>query len=190
MSFDMDQSAPLSPEEEEEEKLNPPPAGNKRGEEPPPWLYDRISDASNNAGQVFTIYLGFLAYCALTVISTTDRQIILNERAHLPIINLEVPLNGFFWLAPIILLLSFGYLQLSLHRLNALTFYLGAKYSGVDSRRVYPWIMNIGKNPEPDIIGRLQVFTANFILWIPLPVILSLNALWYIKKHEPILSYS
>jgi len=46
--------------------------------------------------RIYLLYIGFLAYCALTVVSTTDRQIVLNEPAKLPIINVEVALNGIF----------------------------------------------------------------------------------------------
>lgn len=46
------------------------------------------------------LYIGFLAYCALTVVSTTDRQIVLIEPAKLPIINVEVALTVSFALRP------------------------------------------------------------------------------------------
>ncbi len=63
----------------------------------PDWLLDNIAEAFKKRPQEFTwLYIGFLAYCALTVVSTTDRQIVLNEPAKLPIINVEVALNGFF----------------------------------------------------------------------------------------------
>ncbi|GEM_PF-5184809 len=63
----------------------------------PDWLLDNIAEAFKKRPQEFTwLYIGFLAYCALTVVSTTDRQIVLNEPAKLPIINVEVALNGIF----------------------------------------------------------------------------------------------
>lgn len=48
-------------------------------------LLDNIAEASKNARRIYLIYIGFLVYCALTVVSTSDRQMILNEPAHLPI---------------------------------------------------------------------------------------------------------
>ena len=157
--------------------------------EPPTWLMDNIAVASKSAAKTYTVYLGFLAYCALTVISTTDRQIMLNEQAHLPIVNLDVPLNGFFWLSPILLLLFFVYFQIYLHRLRSLISELQMNYPSVERGRLYPWILNIADEPEPGKIGKLQVFAANFTLWISLPILLTLNAFWYIRKHEPVLSY-
>ncbi|TDI94811.1 MAG: hypothetical protein E2O77_00355 [Caldithrix sp.] len=41
----------------------------------PDWLLDNIAEAFKKRPQEFTwLYIGFLAYCALTVASTTDRQ--------------------------------------------------------------------------------------------------------------------
>ena len=62
----------------------------------PDWLIENIAEASKNARQIFILLIGLYAYCALTVVSTTDEQIILNDMARLPILNIDVPLNGFF----------------------------------------------------------------------------------------------
>ncbi len=43
--------------------------------EAPGWLLDNIAEASKNARKIYLLYIGFLAYCALTVVSTTGRQI-------------------------------------------------------------------------------------------------------------------
>ena len=67
--------------------------GKKKRKKPPDWLIENIAEASKNARKIYFLYIGFLAYCALTVFSTTDRQIILNETARLTIVNLDVSLN-------------------------------------------------------------------------------------------------
>jgi len=157
--------------------------------QPPNWLIDNIAEASRNASKIYFLYLGSVAYCALTVFSTTDRQIILNEKARLPIVNLDVSLNGFFWLSPIIVLLIFTYFQLYLHRLKGLTADLRENYAQIEKRRLYPWLLNIAEDQEPGMIGALQVIAAKFTLWMSLPILLSLNAFFYTKKHEPVLSY-
>ncbi len=153
------------------------------------WLIDNITEASKNARQIYFLYIGFLAYCALTIVSTSDRQIILNEEASLPIIKLDVSLSGFFILSPIISLLVFTYLQLYLQRLKGLITDLRANYALVENRRLYPWMLNIAEDPEPGIVGKLQIMFVNFSLWWSLPLVLVLNSLWFIKKHAPILSY-
>ncbi len=81
-------------------------------EKNPKWIIDNIAEASRNARAIYLLFIGFLAYCAITVVNTKDRQLILNGTSHLPIINIDVPLNGFFLLSPLIAIIVFIYLQL------------------------------------------------------------------------------
>lgn len=157
--------------------------------EAPEWLLENIAEASKNARKIYFLYLGLLAYCALTVVSTTHRQIILNETARLPIVNLNVLLNGFFVLSPLIAILVFVYFQLYLHRLRGLIDDLRNNYLSIEKKRLYPWMINISEDPEPGLIGKLQKITVKLTLWVSLPIVLNLIALWHLKKHEPFWSY-
>src|ERR1700761_5420496 len=60
-------------------------------QEAPDWVLENIAELSKHARTVHAFYVSFLLYCALTILSTPDRKIILDEQAHLPIINLDVP---------------------------------------------------------------------------------------------------
>lgn len=155
----------------------------------PSWIIKNIENASKNARKIYFIYIGFLAYCTLTVVTTTDRQIILNEAARLPMINVEVPLNGFFIFAPLIAIFIFIYLQLYLQRLKGLIDDVRLNYQRLEKRRLYPWMLNIAEDPEPGKIGTLQKLFVNFSLWWTLPFVLILFAFWFVKKHDPNLSY-
>ncbi len=155
----------------------------------PEWLIENIAEASKNARKIYFLYLGFLAYCALTVISTSDRQIILNETATLPILKIEVSLNGFFLLGPLIAILVFVYFQLYLHRLKCLVDDLRTNYTSIGKGRLYPWMINIAEDPDPGPVGTLQRIIVAFSVWASLTLVLILFAFWYVKKHEPIWSY-
>lgn len=73
---------------------------NGKKPEDPQELIDNIAEASKNARKIYLLYLGFLAYCALTVFGTNDRTLVLNEPAHLPIVNVGVPLLRDFSFSP------------------------------------------------------------------------------------------
>lgn len=161
----------------------------KQKPDAPDWLIENIAEASINARKLYFLYIGFLAYCSLTVISTSDRQIILNDTAKLPIVNLDVSLNGFFILAPVIAILVFIYFQLYLHRLKALINDLRTNYAPTKKRRLYPWMINIAEDPEPGAIGALQRIIVGFSLWTSLTLVLVLFAFWYVKKHDPFWSF-
>lgn len=155
----------------------------------PSWLIDNIAEASKNARSIYFVYIGFITYCALTVVGTTDRQLVLNETARLPIINMDVSINGFFILAPLLAIGIFIYFQLYLQRLNGLIRDLRTNYAPIEKRRLYPWMLNIAEDPEPGFAGRVQRFVVQLTLWWSLPVVLLLFAMWVVKKHELLISY-
>lgn len=155
----------------------------------PEWLLGAVAESSKNARNIFLLYVGFLTYCILTVVGTTDRQIILNETAHLPIVNIDVSLNGFFIISPIFAICLFIYFQIYLRKLNYLKSKLITNFPDIDKDRIYPWIVNFRDEVNPGILGFLQRLFIKISIWWSLPLALIIIALWYIKKHEPILSY-
>jgi uncharacterized protein YjbI with pentapeptide repeats len=157
--------------------------------EAPDWLIDNIAEASKNTRKIYLLYLGFLAYCALTAISTNDRTLVLNEPAHLPIVNVGVPLEGFFIFAPILAILTFLYLQLYLQNLNGMKKDLENKYVLAEKKRLYPWIINIIDDPEPGLFGFIQQHVVYIALWWTLPLVLMIFAITYVKKHDEAMSY-
>jgi hypothetical protein len=155
----------------------------------PGWLLENITEASKNARKIYLLYLGVLAYIALTVVSTTDRQIVLNEPAILPIIKVPVSLIGFFILAPWLAIMVFIYFQLYLNRLKKLSDRLHKEHPREDRQKIYPWIINFAGEQESGFVGFIQRFMVTFSLWWSLPLVLMLLSAWYIKKHDPLWSY-
>ncbi len=168
----------------EDEKPN-----NGKNPAAPDWLIENIAEASRNARKIYLLYLGFLAYCALTVVSTTDRMLVLNEPANLPIVNVSVPLEGFFIFAPILAIMTFIYFQFYVQKLNSLKWEHERDYGKIGKNRVYPWIVNVLDYPEHGFVGFLQKFVVRFALWWSLPTVLIIFALYYVKKHDLWMSY-
>ncbi|MGI9174083.1 MAG: pentapeptide repeat-containing protein [Rhodothermales bacterium] len=160
----------------------PRPDEHERSGEAPDWLIDNIAECSKNARAIYLLYLGFLAYCAVTLFGVTDRQIVLDEGVRLPLVNVDVSLRGFFFFAPLAALIVFVYLQLYLQRLRRLKLDLRSDYPDVDSKRLYPWMLNIADCPEPGFLGRLQRFIVGLSLWWVLPIVLFI----FLKTHEPL----
>ncbi len=157
--------------------------------EAPPALLANIAEASRNARSIYLLFVGLLAYTALTVASTSDRRLILNEPARLPVINLDVPLDGFFILAPFLAIFMFVYCQLYLHKLKRLFDDLRTNFRPIaEEREIYPWMLNFAAELGSGFVARTQRFIVNFSLWWSLPMVLMLLAAWYLKKHDPLLS--
>jgi len=108
-----------------------------------------IDKASQHARMIYYLYLGFIAYCAVTVFSTTDRQLALKgDKAQLPILDIAVPLDGFFIFAPVLAIGLFVYFMLYLHRLNSLIDDLMEADPSYNKRDLYPWMINIARELE------------------------------------------
>ncbi len=102
-------------------------------------------EASKNARVIFYSLLLGCAYSWLTLWSTTDAHLLANSSAsELPIIGLEVPLLGFYFAAPALLLFGHAYLHMYLLLLWRTLASLPAVFP--DGRaldqRVYPWLLN------------------------------------------------
>jgi hypothetical protein len=72
-----------------------------------------VRASSDKLRQFLIAYLLVVIYVAAVVLSTTDRQLLLvNEGLKLPLIDLAVPLQGFYFVVPyFVLALHFNLLQ-------------------------------------------------------------------------------
>lgn len=156
--------------------------------EVPSWVFDHIAELSKNARTIHTVYVVFLIYCALTVITTPDRKIILDEQARLPIVNLDVPFSGFVSIAPLIAIFIFVYFQLHVQVIKRKICELYLKCDPVDRGRLYPWILNMAEESEEGFFGKLQRATASVSLWLLLLVVLFLLTAFTTQKRDVNLS--
>jgi uncharacterized protein YjbI with pentapeptide repeats len=83
---------------------------------------ERLLDAANSASQhVAALHIAFLALCAyvlVIVFSTTDRDLLLGKGVKLPVIDVEVPIAGFYTVAPYLVVLVHFNLLLQLQLLS------------------------------------------------------------------------
>ncbi len=109
---------------------------------PPDWLISNIAESSSQASKFYSFYIGFITYSFLSVIGTMDRQLILNDKIFLPILQMNVSVDGFFIAAPIIALAIFLYFQLVLHKNKSLIENFGSNcfMSGVSLATVQAWM--------------------------------------------------
>ena len=143
----------------------------------PDWLYANIAETSKSARSAFLAYLGVLAYSALTMVGTKDVDLLLNHSAKLPIIGLEFPLTAFVVVTPVLVVLSFIYLQLYMIHLHHLLRNLECNYEADSKLRLYPWVINVASSP-------LQKAFVNLTMWFLLPLMMMIFAVWVLKFHD------
>jgi uncharacterized protein YjbI with pentapeptide repeats len=105
-----------------------------------------VEETSRNARTIYLTLIALCAFALLTVATTTDVQLILdNFRLRLPILSADIPVALFYVIAPIVGLLVFAYLHLYLAHLWELVSKLPAIFpDGLPLRRkLYPWMLNL-----------------------------------------------
>ena len=103
-----------------------------------------IEEAAKNARKLLFGLLLACMYCWLTIATTTDARLLTNTASSpLPIVGTEIPIAGFYWAAPAILLSVYLYLHLMLQHLWKLLATLPAVFpDGVPlDEKAYPWLL-------------------------------------------------
>lgn len=149
-------------------------------------LTDNISDCSKIANRIFFTYIGFIIYIILSLFLTTDAELIIDEVARLPIVNIEIRLTYFFSAASILAILLFTYFQLYHYTNKKLITELIKQHSTTTKYEVYPWLINIleFKSTSKRVPEHLIRFLYNILSWGLLPLFLIYVSLTTLKKHD------
>lgn len=155
---------------------------------------DHVAEISRHARTVFLGVIGGCVYSWLTISTTSDAMLIVNAASTpLPIIQTHVPITGFYWAAPMILLALFLYLHIYLLRMWDGLGSLPAVFP--DGRRLdqkaYPWLMTglvsasvpLLRQARPSLWW-LQWGLAILAAWILVPFTLLAFWLRYLPKHD------
>ena len=79
-----------------------------------PGLQAAVNDASSRAAALWLSFLTFMAYLTMTVGAVTHDALLKQTAIKLPVLNVDLPLVAFFWIAPLFFLLFHFYLFLQL----------------------------------------------------------------------------
>lgn len=77
-------------------------------------LEKSLNDSATRVSTIWVSFLIFLLYLLTAAITVTHRQLLLAEPVKLPVLNIELPLWGFFFLAPVLLIIFQAYLLIQL----------------------------------------------------------------------------
>ncbi len=155
---------------------------------------EHAKELSQNARKMFLAMLLGCAYTLLTVVTTDDVRLLTNSASSpLPIIGTEIPIVGFYIVAPLILLGLFVYFQLHLQRNWEVLATLPAFFPDGRplDRKAYPWLLNglvrvhsklLNTTRPPMML--LQYFISIILAWGAVPF--TLLALWarFLTRHD------
>jgi uncharacterized protein YjbI with pentapeptide repeats len=153
-----------------------------------------VKEISSNAQKLFIVVLAACLYSWLTVASTTDVNLVTNRAtSSLPIIQTSIPIVGFFYAAPLLLLAAYLYLHFYLQKLWEQLGALPAVFC--DGQPLYektdPWLLSdlvrvhgIRFRERVSFLLRFQTAVSVLLTWGLAP--LTLLMLWgrYLVRHE------
>jgi uncharacterized protein YjbI with pentapeptide repeats len=84
-------------------------------------LESAVNDSAKRVSAIWITFLTFSLYLLIAVTTVTHRQLLLAEPLKLPVLNIDLPLWGFFFLAPILFVLLHIYVLLQVLLLGRTT---------------------------------------------------------------------
>jgi uncharacterized protein YjbI with pentapeptide repeats len=106
---------------------------------------ETVKEISQNARKIFFAMLLGCVYSWLTIATTTDVRLLTNTASSpLPIIGTEIPIAGFYWAAPLVLICLYLYFHLYLDNLWKSLASLPAIFPDGKplDETAYPWLLN------------------------------------------------
>ena len=154
-----------------------------------------VEETSNSARKIFLAMLAGCAYAALTIFSTADERLITNSASSpLPIIQTPIPIAGFYYVAPIILLAIYFYLHLCMQNLWHLLSKLPRGLPGrraprrqvpslaPEQARPLPFSLCCGKSVPRSPTSRRESPPSS--PGGPFPFTVAIFWLWYVRVHD------
>ncbi len=152
---------------------------------------ERVKEVTGSARNVFLSIIVACLFSWLTLANATDLALLINDKAfYLPIVNIDVPAEGFFVVAPIILLSVYVYLHVYLRMLWQACARLPARFPDGDTleQRISPWLVGVLVSLMPRMPKQrnffyiLQFFIALVTTWLLVPGTL----FWYWHRYLPV----
>ncbi len=160
-------------------------------------LYDGLQNVNNISESARRLFLAVLAACLyswLTIATTTDLNLITNRASSpLPIIQTSIPIVGFYWVAPLLLLCVYFYFHFYLQKLWEELGSLPAILP--DGRplhaKIDPWLLNdLVRSHFPKLnvnrpfLSYFQLWISVLLAWWVVPITLFLFWGRYLPRHD------
>lgn len=71
-----------------------------------------LVDAAAVSGGLWITYLGILVYLLIAIGSVSHKDLLLESPIKLPLVSVDLPMTGFFWLGPVLFLIVHVYVLL------------------------------------------------------------------------------
>ncbi|MBI3230710.1 MAG: pentapeptide repeat-containing protein [Burkholderiales bacterium] len=149
-------------------------------------LHNQVKESSDNNRQFFFAYLALMVFVQAMVIATTDKMLLLpHEGIKLPLVDLMVPLLGFYWIVPFfVLALHFNFLHnLDSHHYKLMQWRYAFPDAKVPRSRVHAFLFDFAvlerNTPMASLLHGINAFLCLYLG----PVTLAL-VLWRMTDYQ------
>ena len=153
---------------------------------------DKIIEGSSEKNRNFFIaYLSLLVYVQFIVFSTSDLQFLTGGDIKLPFAPLNIPIGGFYWVAPIfIIILHFNFLQnLEIHHYKLVQWKNAHPNKVIPRWRVEPFLFDHAALDTASPFRRLVRYSSDLLCLNLAPITLGLLLWRYTDVHNFITSF-
>ena len=158
----------------------------------PKPLLAAANSASEKVAALHIVFLAVCAYVLVIVFGTTDTDLLIGKGVKLPVVDVEVPIVGFYILAPYLLVLVHFNLLLCLQLLSRklYAFDEAARGSGTgelyEQLNIFPYNYYLIGRPNRLVRGFLALAVTITILFLPLAALLTLQARFLAYQNEAV----
>jgi len=146
--------------------------------------YGERTEASRNSGRALGAYAAYLAYWLLTLIANSDAAFVVSRTVRLPLLGVAVPLDLYFFVIPLLGLLTFLAFQSYLRSLADSVPSGGLEGRPAASTRRSPWLAASFFGPSRFATRNVGRRAVAVMFWASLPAALVYHFLRFIRIHE------
>ena len=151
--------------------------------------------ANKSSERLAVLHAGFMAACVyvlVIVFGTTDLDLLIGKGVQLPVVNVEVPIVGFYVLAPFILtlvhfnlLLQLQLLSRKLHAFDSAAAPEESEIGGLRDRlHIFPFTYYIAGRPGPRVQPFVALMVSITVIMLPLFTLLALQMVFLAYQEE------
>ena len=155
-----------------------------------------LADANSASQHLAILHITFMAVCAyvlVIVFGTTDLDLLIGKGIRLPVVDVEVPIVGFYAFAPYLLVLVHLNLLLQLQLLSRKLFAFDAaapeneKPGGLRDRlHIFPYTYYLVGRPGPVVRALVGILVSITLVLLPLATLLSLQLEFLAYQSEAV----
>lgn len=149
-----------------------------------------LANANSASQHLAVLHIAFMAVCAyvLTIVfGTTDLDLLIGKGVRLPVVNVDIPIVGFYAFAPYFVVLVHLNLLLQLQLLSRKLFAFDAAGGGLhDQLHIFPYTYYLVGRPRPVVRALVGLLVSITLVVLPLATLFALQLEFLAYQSEAV----